>query len=79
MARKSSFVLDYHEGMSENQAKIVLHELGFTAKDYRAFTRWLYGQTCPMIPRYDEEALDERPGVYEYDLFRWIAYKRGEK
>lgn len=63
--------LDEHEGLSANQVKIILRELGL---DHRKFDKWMYGQTCPIIVRFDEKSGKEKRigGVYEYDLFRWI-------
>jgi hypothetical protein len=70
---KKKFELDYHEGLSANQVKVILHELGL---EYSSFEKWLYGQTCPVISRYRAKGKSvETLGVYEYDLFRWIKNK----
>lgn len=62
--------LDYHEGLSTNQVKIILKELGL---DHKQFGKWMYGQTMPMIVRHDEKGQQITiAGIYEYDLFRWI-------
>lgn len=79
MAKKKSKQeeLDYHEGLSVNQVKIILREFGL---DARKFNEWMYGQTCPIIHRYNEKTgmLEKCGGVYEHDLFRWIDnQKRG--
>lgn len=72
--------LDYHEGLSANQVKIILREFGL---DYDEFAVWMYGQTCPIVYRFDEKHHNDvtgnlRPqgGTYEYDLFRWIENKK---
>lgn len=66
--------LDYHEGLSSNQVKIVLTELGLNIDE---FNEWLYGQTAPVIVRYNEKGQEEKVGgVYEYDLLRYIQSKR---
>ncbi len=65
--------LDYHEGVSANQARIVLYELGL---DFKDFSKWMFGQTCPLIPRYDSLGkVQQIGGVYEYDLARYIHWK----
>lgn len=72
--------LDYHEGISANQAKIILREFGFNDKSVRDFNEWMYGQTCPVLVRHNRESGKEERvgGIYEYDLFRWIEnQKRG--
>ena len=68
--------LDYHEGLSANQVKIILSELQLK---HNEFNQWLTGQTCPIIfRRYKSGKLQEVSGVYEYDLFRWIrSQKKG--
>ena len=66
--------LDYYEGLSENQVRIIISEVGL---NYNKFAKWMYGQTCPMIYRTGRTGkLVERIGVYEYDLFRWIANQK---
>lgn len=67
--------LDYHEGLSANQVKIVLRELGL---DIGKFNKWMDGQTCPIIERHNRHSgkLEQTGGVYEYDLFRWIANQK---
>lgn len=70
-ARQES--LDYHEGLSANQVKVILRELDL---DYRKFSEWMYGQTCPIIPRWVNGGIKEVGGVYEYDLFRWIENQK---
>jgi hypothetical protein len=69
--------LDYHEGLSANQVKIILAELGLTDK-FKQFSEWMYGQTCPVIQRYSRLTgkTIETGGVYEYDLFRWIENQK---
>lgn len=69
--------LDYHEGISSNQAKIILTELGL-GKRIDEFDEWMYGQTCPCIYRTDARSgkVSRVGGVYEYDLFRWIANQK---
>lgn len=68
---KNQETLDYHEGLSASQAKIICRELGL---DYYRLVKWLDGQTCPIIPRTDEKTGDLKQvvGIYEYDIFRWI-------
>lgn len=63
--------LDYHEGLSSGQCKIICRELGL---NYDKFAEWMYGQTCPIIQRHNERTgkIEQTGGVYEYDLFRWI-------
>lgn len=70
--------LDYHEGLSANQVKIVLREFGFNDKQLNKFNEWMYGQTCPVVPRHSRDTgeLIEKGGVYEYDLFRWIENQK---
>lgn len=70
--------LDYHEGLSANQVKIILREFGFNDKQRDEFNEWMYGQTCPIITRHKEDGsgVEQVGGVYEYDLFRWIEAKR---
>lgn len=74
--------LDYHEGMTENQVRIVLHEFGL---NYDKFSKWMVGQTCPILRRYVSgiciggdgvEPIIQHAGVYEYDLFRYIRHHR---
>lgn len=66
--------LDYHEGLSANQAAIICSELRL---DYTKFCGWMYGQTCPLLERQDRNgARVVIVGVYEYDLFRWIASQK---
>lgn len=76
--RKES--LDYHEGLSANQVKVILREFGFNDKSIRDFDEWMYGQTCPVITRYKEDGsgVEQVGGVYEYDLFRWIEAKKAK-
>ena len=70
--RKES--LNYHEGLSFNQIKIILKEFNL---DFGKFDKWLYGQTCPLIRRTDKTGtLVKIAGVYEYDLFRWIENQK---
>lgn len=68
--------LDYHEGLSVNQVKVVLREFGLSDRSNRFF-EWLHGQTCPFVKRYNKkgEAVDAI-GVYEWDLFRWIENQK---
>lgn len=77
MARRKTKTLeslDYHEGLSLNQVKIVLRELDF---NFDEFAEWMYGQTCPTVPRYDRKGgLTKDMGIFEYDLFRWIESKK---
>ena len=69
--------LDYHEGLSSNQVKIILVEFGLGDKLDR-FNEWMYGQTCPMVIRHNRESGKEERlgGIYEYDLFRWIENQK---
>lgn len=68
--------LDYHEGLSSNQVKIILREVGL-GHLLDEFNEWLYGQTCPIISRRNDRGiLCEIGGIYEYDLFRWIESKK---
>lgn len=65
--------LDYHEGLSSNQVKIILREHGL---DINEFNKWMFGQTCPILIRHDDKQRHITVGgYYEYDVFRWIAYK----
>ena len=68
-------ILDYHEGLSENQVKIVLCELELNSDE---FFKWMGGQTRPIVPRNNKKEIGivSVGGVYEYDLFRWIEFKR---
>lgn len=69
--------LDYHEGLSENQVRIILHEFGFEEKEVNEFSEWMHGQTCPMIPRTGHMGKTRIiGGIWEWDLFRWINHKR---
>jgi hypothetical protein len=69
-------LLDYHEGLSINQVKIILCEFGLGDK-YKQFSEWMYGQTCPIIKRGGEyDVWKSVGGVYEYDLFRWIENQK---
>lgn len=69
--------LDYHEGLSANQVKIILREAGL-GKFFDEFGKWMYGQTCPIIKRHSRRSgeLMDVAGIYEYDLFRWIESKK---
>lgn len=68
--------LDYHEGLSANQVKVILREFALD-KFLDEFNEWMFGQTCPIIKRYDNNGgIIEVTGVYEYDLFRWIESKK---
>lgn len=75
--RKKQYLepLDYHEGLSSNQVKIVLRELNLSLDK---FGKWMYGQTSPLIDRTDRKSGKHVyvPGTYEYDLFRWIRSQR---
>jgi hypothetical protein len=77
MARRKNkpvAALDYHEGLSVNQVKIILTELNL---DIDKFNEWMFGQTCPVIHRTNDAGLLEQVGgVYEYDLFRWIENQK---
>lgn len=69
--------LDYHEGLSSNQVKIILREFGFDDVGIARFNDWMYGQTCPVIERRDRKNVRrEVCGIYEYDLFRWIENQK---
>lgn len=61
--------LDYHEGLSANQVKIILREFKL---DLDKFGKWMHGQTCPVIQRRDRHTgkIKQTGGVCEYDLFR---------
>lgn len=66
--------LDYHEGLTINQVKIILRELNL---DIDKFNEWMYGQTAPILVRHDDNNRPiTKPGIYEYDLFRWIANQK---
>lgn len=65
--------LNYHEGLSSNQVKIILRELDFHESSLSQFNEWMVGQTCPVVPRWVNGGIKEEGGVYEYDLFRWIG------
>lgn len=68
--------LDYHEGLSSNQVKIILRELGFSNR-LKQFNDFMFGQTCPIINRMDKNGRSvEVGGIYEYDLFRWISSQK---
>lgn len=69
--------LDYHEGLSANQVEIILREFGF-GRNIKQFNKWMFGQTCPVLKRWSALANTEvqEAGVYEYDLFRWIASQK---
>lgn len=68
--------LDYHEGLSSNQVKIILREIGLGNK-LKQFNDFMEGQTCPIIERADRNGgRDTVCGIYEYDLFRWIANQK---
>lgn len=78
-AQRKVFVerLDYHEGLSHNQVKIILKELGYGDR-IKQFGNWMCGQTCPIVQRHSRDTgeLKATGGVYEYDLFRWIESQR---
>lgn len=68
--------LDYHEGLSLNQCRIILREFGLEGY-WKEFLGWMAGQTMPMMERWSwkkKKRIGE-VGVYEYDLFRFIAWK----
>lgn len=69
--------LDYHEGLSTNQVKIILREFGLYDR-LQQFNEWMYGQTCPLIYRTkrSDGSMEAIGGVYEYDLFRWIENQK---
>ena len=68
--------LDYHEGLSSNQVKVILREFGLYDK-LNDFNEWMYGQTCPIVKRYGKDgALVDAGGIYEYVLFRWISSQK---
>lgn len=73
--KQTNIVLDYHEGLSINQVKIILKELNL---NYSDFARWIVGQTCPLIYRQHKKSLKQELviGIYEYDLFRWIKNQK---
>lgn len=71
--KKKSCTLDYHEGLSDNQVRIILQEMNL---EYKPFCEWMIGQTGPMVPRYDKKGgIDMMCGTYEYDVFRYINWK----
>jgi hypothetical protein len=74
---KRKIGLDYHEGLSRNQVYLVLESHGLEHK-YDDFCKWLYGQTCPIIERRDKRTGKsvQEAGVYEYDLFRYVANQK---
>lgn len=62
--------LDYHEGLSLNQAQIIIEGVGLNFKE---FSDWMYGQTAPILVRKDEKGREITiPGIYEYDLIRYV-------
>lgn len=68
--------LDYHEGLSLNQVKIILRESGL-GRHFDEWSKWMDGQTCPFVKRYnDKGAVVDAIGFYEYDVFRWIENKK---
>lgn len=69
--------LDYHEGLSVNQVKVVLREFGL-ANTIRDFFKWMDGQTGPIIHRWNDRQrrVEAVCGTYEYDLFRWVAHQK---
>ena len=74
VVRKES--LDYHEGLSINQVKIILREFGLEHK-LDVFNDWMYGQTAPILVRHDDKLRHvTKAGIYEYDLFRWIENQK---
>lgn len=51
----------------------IKYGLFFENLDYIKFSKWMCGQTCPMVVYYNHAGqLESTAGVYEYDLFRWI-------
>lgn len=74
---KSLELLDYHEGLSSNQVKVILRELCLD-KQFKQFSEWMRGQTCPLLTRYSRNTGEQIQvgGVYEYDLFRWIENQK---
>lgn len=71
--KKKPSTLDYHEGLSDNQVKIILQEMSL---EYKPFCEWMAGQTCPMVPRNDDRGICRLvSGTYEYDVFRYINWK----
>lgn len=73
-----SYGLDYHEGLSANQVKVILRELGFDHRKLQRFNEWMFGQTCPIIQRHNRTTgkIEQTGGIYEYDLFRWIENQK---
>lgn len=71
--RKTKEYLDYHEGLSENQVRVIFKEIGLPHYTERFF-QWIGGQTCPMVARHDRKTPKETwvVGFYEYDVFRFI-------
>ena len=69
--------LDYHEGLSANQIKIILREFKLSDR-IKQFNEWMYGQTCPVIQRSNRRTgkSEQTGGIYEYDLFRWIENQK---
>lgn len=69
--------LDYHEGLSANQVKIILREFGLGDR-LKQFDDWMYGQTCPVVQRHNRETgkYEQTGGIYEWDLFRWIENQK---
>lgn len=75
-AGKTKESLDYHEGLSANQVKIILREIGLD-KRISVFNEWMRGQTGPVIKRYNSRGeIVDMGGIYEYDLFRWISSQK---
>ena len=75
--RRKQEPLNYHEGLSVNQVKIVLTEFGFDNR-IDEFNEWMYGQTAPIIQRHNRRTgnIEKTGGIYEYDLFRFIESKK---
>jgi hypothetical protein len=69
--------LDYHEGLSANQVKVILVEFGLGDR-IEQFSEWMFGQTCPVVQRHNRDSgkLEQTGGVYEYDLFRWVENQK---
>lgn len=71
--RKHEEPMDHYDGFSPNQVRLVLGELKLS---YDEFNEWMRGQTGPLLIRRDRRNRPITvPGVYPYDLFRWIRNK----
>lgn len=66
--RKKDIEQDWEQNYTLSQVRTVLKIHGL---DYKDFSDWIYGQTCPVII---EDGVAEA-GVYGYDLWRYLQWK----